>query len=62
MIVKDIGRVEFIRRLSLHSDLEHFIGNEVEWFTNKTGNVIGTIALGRWAPGLELHHLETGIG
>jgi hypothetical protein len=46
MIVKDIGRAEFIRRLSQHSDLEHFIGNEVEWFTNKTGNIIGTIALG----------------
>jgi hypothetical protein len=46
MVVKDIGRTEFIRRLSLHSDLEHFIGNEVEWFANKTGNVIGTIAQG----------------
>ena len=46
MVVKDIGRAEFIGRLSLHSDLEHFIGKEVEWFTNKTGNVIGTIAQG----------------
>ena len=46
MAIKDIGRTEFIRRLSLHSDLEHFVGKEVEWFTNETGNVIGTIALG----------------
>ena len=46
MIVKDIGRAEFIDRLSLHSDLEHFIGKEVEWFSNKTGNIVGTIALG----------------
>ena len=46
MVIKDIGRAEFINRLSLHSDLEHFVGKEVEWFTNKTGNIIGTIALG----------------
>ena len=46
MVIKDIGRTEFIHRLSLRSDLEQFIGKEVEWFTNQTGNVIGTIALG----------------
>ena len=46
MAINNIGRPEFIRRLSLHSDLEHFIGKEVEWFSNKTGNIIGTIALG----------------
>ena len=46
MVIKAIGRAEFIYRLSLDSDLEHFIGKEVEWFSNKTGNIIGTIALG----------------
>jgi hypothetical protein len=46
MVIKAIGRAEFIHRLSLDSDLEHFIGKEVEWFSNKTGNIIGTIALG----------------
>ena len=46
MIIKNIGRPEFIRGLSLHSDLERFIGKEVEWFSNKTGNILGTIALG----------------
>ena len=46
MVIKDISRAEFIRRLSLQSDLEHFIGKEVEWFSNETGNIIGTIALG----------------
>jgi hypothetical protein len=46
MVVKDIGRTEFIHRLSLNNDLEHFIGREVEWFSNKAGNIIGTIALG----------------
>jgi hypothetical protein len=46
MVIKDIGRAEFIHRLSLHSDLEHFVGKEVEWFSNKTGNILGTIALG----------------
>jgi len=46
MAIRNIGRAEFIRRLSPHGDLEHFIGNEVEWFSTKTGNIIGTIALG----------------
>ena len=46
MIVKDIGRAEFVRRLSLDTDLEDFVGKEVEWFSNETGNIIGTIALG----------------
>jgi len=46
MGVRNIAKAEFIQRLSLHSDLEHFIGKEVEWFSNTAGNVIGTIALG----------------
>jgi hypothetical protein len=46
MVIKDISRTEFIGRLSLHSDLEHFIGKEVDWFSNKRGNIIGTIASG----------------
>jgi hypothetical protein len=46
VVTKAIGRAEFIHRLSLHSDLEHFIGKEVEWFSNSTGNILGTIALG----------------
>jgi hypothetical protein len=46
MVAKNIGRAEFIRRLLLHRDLERFIGKEVEWFSNRTGNIIGTIALG----------------
>jgi hypothetical protein len=46
MVIRAIGRAEFIHRLSLDSDLEHFIGKEVEWFSNKTGNILGTIALG----------------
>ena len=46
MVIKDIGRTEFIDHLALHTDLEHFIGREVEWFSNKRGTIIGTIALG----------------
>ncbi len=46
MVIKDIGRTEFIHRLPPHTDLEHFIGKEVEWFSNKRGTIIGTIALG----------------
>lgn len=46
MVIKNIGRAEFVRRLLPHGDLEHFIGREVEWFSTKKGNIIGTIALG----------------
>jgi hypothetical protein len=46
MVIKSIDRPEFVRRLSLDCDLEHLIGKEVEWFSSKTGNIIGTIALG----------------
>jgi len=45
MAIRATGRAEFIRRLSLHSDLERLIGKEVEWFAGAAGNVIGTIAL-----------------
>ena len=46
MVIRAIGRAEFIHRLSLDSDLEHFIGKEVGWFSNRTGNILGAIALG----------------
>jgi hypothetical protein len=46
MVINAIDRAEFVHRLSLDSDLEHFIGKEVEWFSNRTGNILGTIALG----------------
>jgi hypothetical protein len=45
MAIRATGRPEFIRRLSLHSDLERWVGKEVEWFADAAGNVIGTIAL-----------------
>jgi hypothetical protein len=45
MTIRATGRSEFIRRLSLHSDLERFVGKEVEWFANAAGTIIGTIAL-----------------
>ena len=46
MVVKDVSRAEFNRLLPLHSGLEHLIGKEVEWFSDKRGNILGTIALG----------------
>ena len=46
MVIKANGRAEFICRLSLHSDLERLIGNEIEWFSNKTGTILGTVAPG----------------
>jgi hypothetical protein len=45
MAIRATGRAEFIRRLSLHSDLERWVGKEVEWFADAAGNVIATIAL-----------------
>ena len=45
MAIRATGRAEFIRRLSLHRDLERWVGKEVEWFADAAGNVIGTIAL-----------------
>jgi hypothetical protein len=45
MAIRATGRAEFIRRLSLQSDLERLVGKEVEWFANAAGNIISTIAL-----------------
>jgi hypothetical protein len=45
MTIRATGRAEFIRRLSLHSDLERWVGKEIEWFADAAGNVIATIAL-----------------
>jgi hypothetical protein len=45
MAIRATGRAEFIRLLSLQSDLERWIGQEVEWFADAAGDVIGTIAL-----------------
>jgi len=44
-VIKEIGRKEFIRHLSLDSDLEQFVGKELEWFSNVAGSILGTIAL-----------------
>ena len=46
MVINNVDRAEFIHLLSLQSDLESFVGKEVEWFSNTAANVIGTIALG----------------
>jgi hypothetical protein len=43
MAIRATGRAEFIRRLSLKSDLERLVGKEVEWFANAAGNIISTI-------------------
>lgn len=45
MAIRATGRAEFVRRLSLKSDLERLVGKEVEWFANAAGNIISTIAL-----------------
>jgi hypothetical protein len=46
MVINNVDRAEFIHLLPSQSDLESFVGKEVEWFSNTAGNVIGTIALG----------------
>ena len=45
MAIKTIGRCEFDQLLPHHRVLESLMGNQVTWFSNKTKNLIGTIAL-----------------
>jgi hypothetical protein len=47
MTIQSISRTNFNKRLSSHSILEEFIGEETEWFVDATGDLIGTVALGR---------------
>jgi len=43
--IKRIARWEFNQLLPHHLVLENLMGEQVEWFSNKAKNLIGTIAL-----------------
>lgn len=45
MAIRATDRVDFIRRLALHTDLEGWVGKEVEWFVDVKRSIIGTIAI-----------------
>ncbi len=47
MLVKSIGSGEFNRLLPSHLVLEHLMAGQVEWFGNRTRNLIGAIAEGK---------------
>jgi hypothetical protein len=44
MGIKTIAHTEFDRLLPQHFTLENLVGKEVEWFSNRSGNMVGTIA------------------
>jgi len=46
MSIEAIPRSEFDQFLPRHFALESLMGKEVEWFSNRSGTVVGTIAQG----------------
>jgi hypothetical protein len=51
MIVTAIPRAEFDQLLPHNSVLENLMVKQVEWFCNKSGNLLGTIGKGQSAAG-----------
>jgi hypothetical protein len=51
MIIKTISRSEFGRLLPHHPALESLMVEQVEWFSNKSGNLLGVIAKGEGVAG-----------
>src|SRR5664279_1156987 len=47
MNVKTIPRSEFDRLLPYHPALEYLMVEQVEWFSNRSGNLLGAIAEGK---------------
>ena len=47
MIVKTISRSEFDQLLPHNPVLEHLMVEQVEWFANTSGNLLGTLAKGK---------------
>jgi len=44
VMIKSISQVEMDQFLPHRFHIDRFIGAEVEWFSDKVGNIIGTIA------------------
>ena len=51
MNIKTIPRSEFDRLRPLRSALESLMGEQVEWFSNRSGNLLGTVAKGEGVAG-----------
>jgi hypothetical protein len=51
MRIKIIPRSEFERLVPHHFALENFMVNQVEWFSNRSGNLLATIAKGKGVAG-----------
>jgi hypothetical protein len=51
MSIKTIPRSEIERLLPYNSALEDIMMEQVEWFSNKSGNLLGTIAKGKSVAG-----------
>ncbi len=45
-MIKNISRAEMDQFLPRRFNIDGFIGAEVEWFSDRVGNIIGTIAEG----------------
>lgn len=46
MSIRAIPRSEFDRLLPQNSAVESLVGKEVEWFSNRSGNLLGAVAKG----------------
>ena len=51
MTIKTIPRSEFDQLLPHHPALESLMVEQVEWFSNRSGNLLGTIARGEGVAG-----------
>src|ERR1039457_5547089 len=51
MSISAISRSEFDRLLPQNSEVEHLMVEQVEWFSNRSGNLLGTIARGESVAG-----------
>src|ERR1700692_2086765 len=47
MSIKTIPRSEFERLQPIHFALESLMGEQVEWFSNRSGSLLGTVAAGK---------------
>jgi|SRR5208283_1286613 hypothetical protein len=60
MSIRTIHRTEFDRLVPRNPTLENEMGEEVEWFSNRSGNLLGTIAKDERAEGWNYAILKRG--
>jgi len=51
MSIRTIARSEFDRLQPLRSALESLMGEQIEWFSNRSGSLFGTVAKGEGVAG-----------